>query len=502
MTDAAPTISHLLHDAPDPGAVAFVEDLPDGTVVRLGYADAAARVDGLAAELAARSVTAGAVVGLAVPKSVDALLTIHAVLACGAVVVPIDPRAAAQAIADVVTAASPVLVVTGGNAQRKLDTALVDQPETVPLDVLVAVATARTNVPEAARVAVPSSAAYVIFTSGSTGVPKGIVHDHASARAYADAAVDAHELVATDVVAGIAPLHFDQSTVELYAAPIAGCAVAPVPDNVLRFPGSIVEHSIRHSATVWYSVPTLFAGLLEHGGLADRPPSTLRVILYGGEPFAVDVVRALMDALPDVRIQNVYGPAETNGVSVFEVQRRHTDLNAIPIGHPWAVAQFDLRPPADGGEYPELWLAGPTLMRGYLGRDDLTAERIVVDDAGTRWYRSGDLVETTDEGLVFRGRVDHQVKVRGVRIELEAVEATLERIDGVEVAVVASNGDGLVAALACDDLRSARRGASAGLSGPALPTDWVELTEFPTTQSGKLDRSSIRTTLVRRMNNA
>jgi acyl-coenzyme A synthetase/AMP-(fatty) acid ligase len=312
-------------------------------------------------------------------------------------------------------------------------------------------------------------------------------------------AADAHGLCADDVVAGIAPLHFDMSTLELYVAPFVGAAVAPVADPVLRFAASVVAHTVRHQATVWYLVPSLLTSMIEANLLSTESVPSLRLVAYAGEPYPGPKVAALVERLPGVRIQNAYGPAETNVVSVYDVGPDTAFHDAVPLGWAWSGAVFDVR-----GDNSELWLAADTMMQGYLGRPDLTAERMETDSRGQRWYRSGDVVRLTDDGWVFAGRVDHQIKLRGVRLELEALEALLEGLDGVSVAVVAGYPADqpveLVAGIVATDAASSGVAAQARrvLPASATPIEITRLSEVPNTQSGKVDRSRIRTSLRQR----
>ncbi len=143
----------------------------------------------------------------------------------------------------------------------------------------------------------PGDPAYIIYTSGSTGRPKGIVHSHRSALAYATRGSDAYDLTAADRLANIAPLHFDQSTFELYAAPLVGAAVIIVPEPVLRFPASLSELIEEQRVTVWYSVPYLLDQLSTRGALDQRDLTSLRWVLFGGEVYPPGALARLMRQL-------------------------------------------------------------------------------------------------------------------------------------------------------------------------------------------------------------
>jgi amino acid adenylation domain-containing protein len=292
----------------------------------------------------------------------------------------------------------------------------------------------------------PDDPAYIIYTSGSTGRPKGIVHTHRSALAYAVAAAAGYELSSDDRMVNIAPLHFDQSTFELYASAIVGAAVIVVPDPVMRFPASVAALVEAERATVWYSVPHLLMQMVARGALAERDLSSLRWILFGGEVFPPGQLAELMALIPSARVSNVYGPAEVNQCTRHDLDAPPTGDEPVPIGRAWDAARcgssrstarsIRAARPVPPGEPGVLLVATDTMMAGYWGRDDLTAASTVVDD-GVRWYVTGDLVVENPSGdLVFLGRVDNQVKIRGHRVELEAIDAVLADVDGVTAATV------------------------------------------------------------------
>ncbi len=358
----------------------------------------------------------------------------------------------------------------------------------------------------------PSDPAYIIYTSGSTGAPKGIVHSHASALAYARAAVDEYQLGTGDRLANIAPLHFDQSTFELYAAPLAGAAVLVVPDPVLRFPASVSELVARERITVWYSVPYLLEQLSARGALDERDLSAVRWVLYGGESFPPSTLAELMHQLPTASFSNVYGPAEVNQCTAYHL-RRPPD-GPVPIGRAWRAAEIRILDPDDHsievepGQVGTIAVSTPTMMSGYWNRPDLTDESTLVDADGTRWYLTGDLACARDDGeLVFLGRVDHQVKVRGHRIELEAIDALLREVGGVSAATVIVDrpdaGDDRLVALVVsdvanpvstdtvDDLLRSR------LPRYAVPAEVRVVDSLPRTATGKIDRNAAQALVER-----
>ncbi|MEM8619077.1 MAG: amino acid adenylation domain-containing protein [Actinomycetota bacterium] len=518
---------HTIAGLVDPARLAALGVSLDHTAVAdgtqtLSWTEYDRRIGQLATVLRDGGVRRGDRVAVHLTKSVDSFCAVHAVIRAGAVNVPLDPLAPVAAVAAVAADAAPAALISDARAAvlrpltEELRPSLLVMPtrNDPPTDgghrrVATAVAIEAAIPMVADDEGDPHNPAYIIYTSGSTGRPKGIVHTHASALAYARAAVDLYELRPSDRHANIAPLHFDQSTFELYAAPLAGASVLVVPDAVMRFPASLGQLVAEQRVTVWYSVPYLLMQLLERGGLDDRDLSSLRWVLFGGEAFPPTSLAELMHRLPRCRFSNVYGPAEVNQCTHFEP--RHPLDEAVPIGAPWSAAELVVVSPdgppgaaatvADGAA-GQLLVASPTMMSGYWQREDLTSAVIVdrTDRPGVRWYVTGDLVRRRADGdLDFLGRSDNQVKVRGHRVELEAVDAALLDQPGVHAATVVverppAAEHRLVAAVVVDgeafDERATLGALRRRLPSYAVPSEIRSVPSLPRTGTGKVDRNA------------
>jgi len=507
----------------DRGIPPTASALSDGTDA-LDYGELAAEAGRLASALRTLGVERGDRVGVHLRKSVWSFVAVHGVLRAGAVMVPLDPLAPVEHVTSVLEDAGVEVLVTDARAATVAAVAA-EVPLTgaivrfgssaagavesegftvVPWSSLAGLEVA--SIPDVVEVD-PDDDAYIIYTSGSTGRPKGIVHTHRSALSYVRLAAAAYELVPSDRLANIAGLHFDQSTFELYVAPFAGAAVTVVPDAVLRFPASVSELVERERVTVWYSVPYVLRQLVTRGALEARDLSSIRWILYGGESYPPDELGDLMRALPAATVSNVYGPAEVNQCMRYDLAGPPSPPIDVPIGRAWGETELvvvDGDTPVAAGS-GELLVASTTMMDRYWNRPDLTAaaiiERTFPGSTATRWYRTGDLVESDADGdLVFLGRADNQVKIRGQRLELEAIDATIRQLDGVaEVASVVFADEagerGVVAVIeavpgSSVSLREVQRHVASRHPRVAVPVDVVTLDVLARTGTGKVDRNT------------
>jgi acyl-coenzyme A synthetase/AMP-(fatty) acid ligase len=297
----------------------------------------------LAASLIRAGVRPGDRVAVARPKAAESVVAMHGVLRSGAVAVPVDPMAPAPAARQVLGDAAVRAVVGDMSTIAKLDPWSVDgvhlltviatgavdpaDPRCLAWDLAISTTDERTPLPRPA----PDDAAYIIYTSGSTGRPKGILHTNASALAYVERAVETHAITAADRIGGMCPLHFDMSTLELYAGPLAGATTVVMNEAQLKFPATLAERSETERVTFWYAVPFQLRQIVERGALERRNLRSLRHVVYAGEPYPPMALRALMERLPHVAVTNAYGPAEVNVCTVHEVTAPPDD-RAIPIG--------------------------------------------------------------------------------------------------------------------------------------------------------------------------
>ena len=445
-------------------------------------------------------------VALLCDRSPAAIAGLLAVLRAGAAPVPVDPRAPTARRAGQLAALRPAVVLA--------PTDISPLPAPLPH-----VALEPQPPPPAARgaadavQATPDDAAYVLSTSGSTGAPKGVVVTHRGVGNYTAADRSTFGLGPGDRVLQFTSLAFDVSAEEIYPCLTAGATLVLRTEVMLDEPEAFLDGCARLGITVVHLPTSFFHELVadvERG--AARVPPSLRLVVIGGEPAQPARVQAWCRAAPHVALYNAYGPTET---TIATTLARLDDAAAdggcwqVPLGRALPGTAVHLLDaglnPVPTGVLGEVYVGGAGLARGYLDRPDLTADRFVPAPwhHGERLYRTGDLARRLADGqLVFVGRADRQVKVRGHRIEPADVENRLVALPEVREAVVAARTvDGpdveLIAYVRpegpADRTLPARLRERLADLLPAslLPTRWVLVDRLPLTPGGKVDTAAL-----------
>ncbi|MDB4950669.1 MAG: tycC1, partial [Gemmatimonadetes bacterium] len=464
----------------------------------IDYRELNERANRLARHLARLGVGPDARVGVCLERSPELVVALLAVLKAGGAYVPLDPGYPAERLEFMLADAGVGLLVS---RTRLLDR-LPAGRETVDLDRLSDVL--RAEDPSNLAVSVTGeNLVYVLYTSGSTGLPKGTEVPHRAIPGFFPA-VDPAGPGADTVLLQHSSTSWDALTLELWPALLRG-------GTCVLFDGPSATPAELGEAVRDHGVNTLWLTAAYFNALVDTAPDALtgvRTAMVGGEAVSAAHVRAAQRRHPTLRIVNGYGPSEcTVFCAAHEVGALGDDATTIPIGRPVGdrrvyVLDAGLNP-VPVGIPGELYVGGPAVARGYLGRPRLTAERFVPDPfgggAGARLYRTGDRASWRADGtLEFRGRIDEtQVKIRGFRIEPGEVEAALRRAEGVDdCAVVARDDAGgekrlvayVVGGAGPDALRAHLR---AGLPEYMQPGAIVHLDRLPLTPHGKLDRRAL-----------
>ncbi len=459
--------------------------------VSLDHAGLEARSFALAAQLRAMGVGPGTVVAVALPRSLELVVALVAVVRAGGAYLPLDLAHPDERLARIIASARPVCVLADAATQAWRG----DVPVLPPAQWSAVSFAAPWADPT------PDDAAYVIYTSGSTGEPKGVVIEH---RAIVNRLLwmRAHyRFAADDRVLQKTPATFDVSVWEFFLPLLCGATLVVAGPEAHRDPTELARLIRTHGITTAHFVPSMLDAFLA------APASDglrLRRVFTSGE--ALDAaLRDRFHGRVHAELHNLYGPTEAAVDVSFWPATAEDRSRPVPIGFPvWNTRLYVLdarMQPLPVGVPGDLYLGGVQLARGYLGRDDLTAERFLADPflPGQRIYRTGDVARWRADGAVeYLGRSDHQVKLRGLRIELGEIEAALRELPGMErVEVLLRNdlpGEARLVAYVPSALADAavlRAHLATRVPDYMLPSAFVGVDHWPVTANGKLDRSAL-----------
>ncbi len=482
-----------------------VRERPEAVALELGeeqmtYGELSQASDHIAQHLCLRGVKAGEVVGLSVERSFERVGALLGILKVGAIYWALEENLPEARLRWLIEDAHPILILCGRNTAGNFS----GQQSVCSVEDLI-------KAPREASAFIPirtnaEDPAYISYTSGSTGQPKGVVVPHRGVVRLVKGA-DYVSLTPQETLLHMSPLSFDASTFELWGALLSGGRVVLMPPGQpsLAEIGSVIRH---HGITTLWLTAGLFHLMVDER-LDDLTP--LRQLLAGGDVLSPRHVAKARRALPACTIVNGYGPTEnTTFTCCYTVTADTESMTTVPIGRPIAntrvyILDANLQP-VPVGVAGELFAGGDGVACGYLNQPELTEERFIPDPfslkPGERLYRTGDRVRWREDGNIeFLGRVDHQVKVRGFRVEMGEIESALRAIPGVrEAVVVQREGPGTERAVVAylvgvakapldpDDVRRQLRNQ---LPEYMIPSAFVILDQLPLLPNGKLDRRNL-----------
>lgn len=490
----------------------------------ISYKELTARVDSLAKGIVA-SFDTRSKIAICASKSIDTIIIMLACLRAGMPYVPVDFRSpidrqlfvlkdsgAKGLYMDGVTVEQwrgwmgtlPCRLITAASDEREGPTSSAGR---VTLDDLITSGSVNNgggcHLPDLEA----NDIAYIIYTSGSTGDPKGVVITYGNASAFVDWGIGYFDLRPEDRVAVHAPLHFDLPIFDIYVSLATGAAAYLIDDSVTMFPEAVLDFLKDYDITVMYAVPSALTSLANRSSLKKGDLPYLRLLLYAGEEFHLANLKRLMGKLPDTKVYNLYGPVETNVVTVFPVNGQLEQFDRIPIGAPVDHAEILLvdevrtvieEPDVEG----EILVHSPSVTPGYLNRSGLTDKhKESIDHNGKQltYFRTGDYGKWDEnEILHFVGRKDELIKTRGFRVELGEIETLMYKNPHVaEAAVIAEpNSEYTNLIIACVVLKIKDSIDDVGVINwcrKMLPTYMVPqrvyfFDQFPRTGTGKVSK--------------
>ncbi|MDP9649651.1 amino acid adenylation domain-containing protein [Paraburkholderia caledonica] len=485
----------------------------------IDYATLDARANALAQRLRGLGVRTEMRVALCINRSIEGIVAMLAVMKAGGAYVPLDPVYPHERLRLLVRLSRPALGLVGGTAPRevfvKAGVPIIDLRES-PSCPSCTQESGRHEKTLADRTDTPDQTAYVLFTSGSTGEPKGVAVEHRSVSAFARAHARWCGLSAGDRVLQFASHSFDNSVAEIFPALAVGAALVLRPDGPMAPDHAFAHYLERHAVTV-ADLPTAFwhewAHRLGAGDLTCAPRPPLRLVLAGGEKLQYEALRKWQAAATtaDIRMGDTYGLTEATVNSIVgELARESVGAQAVlplgrPLGNTRAYVVDEQGRPVPAGVTGEIWIGGAGVARGYFDRPALTAARFVPDPfgpPGARCYRTGDLGRLTESGeMVYIGRADTQLKVRGYRIEPAEIEHALRTVPGVRDAKVIARGDCLVAYFVSEQNvepheRALRDALMAQLPCFMVPAAFIAVSALPVNTHGKVDLALLRASAI------
>lgn len=473
---------------------------------QLTYQDLDTRTNQLARALQHRGVGPNVLVGLCLPRSLDFIVALLAVLKAGGAYIPLDPAYPPDHLTLLLEDAQPAILLTHSKlgvhltgthaAAQCLDLALASFDSFLPTP--------------PARTILPEQLAYVIYTSGSTGRPKGVGCNHSGVINLLTDFERRQPLLKGDRCSLWASVSFDASVYEIFSALLFGQSLYLVPDDIRASGMMFAQWLYTHKINSAYIPPVLLADLAFWSQKRAEVLS-LRRLLVGVEPINDQLLTTIQGQIPGLRIINAYGPTETTiCATLYTVPFQPPQNKNTPIGKPVQNMQVylldHLMHQVLPGETGEMYVGGTGLAQGYLNRPDLTAERFVPhpfsDISGVRLYKTGDLARYLPDGNIeFLGRYDQQVKLRGFRIELGEIESVLRQHPDVQGSAVVLRTDVqdepclvgyVVPTPDCtpnsDDLHQFLKGK---LPQHMVPATILILDALPLLPNGKLDRRAL-----------
>jgi len=490
-----------------------VEKTPNDIALRYGdecitYLELNQRANELAGYLHQFNVQPDDRIAICLHRGIDLVVSVLAVIKSGAAYVPLDPAYPSQRLAHIIEDSQPVAIITTEDL-KVLFSDSECKSELVCLDSqrFDGSSEQNTSSKQYANLDLAGQSshqlAYIIYTSGSTGKPKGVAIEHRNAVNFISWAQIEFPSLGHETSFFVTSLNFDLSIFEMFG-PLSSGGTVHIVDNALD-----IAH-VRSDSSLINTVPSAVNALLSESAIG----SNVHSINMAGEPLKKSTVDAIFESTNVERVCNLYGPSETTTYSTW-VSMERKDGFIAHIGRPIANTQVyildESNNPVAVGEVGEIYIAGDGVARGYLNRDDLTAERFLPNpfdtNGGSRMYRTGDLGRWLEDGNIeYLGRNDFQVKIRGFRIELGEIEQKLTELNEVNDVLVMAREDrpgdqSLVAYLIRTDeqknshqeLSSAKlkQVLSQQLPDYMVPNAFVWLDEFPLTPNGKIDRASL-----------
>ncbi len=461
----------------------------------ISYGELEKQVHQVAHYLKAQGVKNGDCVAVSLPRSIELIITLIAILENGASYLPLDPNYPSQRLEFMLEDSEAKYMITN----KTFSSALQSETTLLLLEDIFSDLQQYPHQPLNEKVDI-QNVAYILYTSGSTGKPKGVPITHKNIVNLLYSVLEKPGIKETDVLLSITTISFDIAMVELFAPLLKGAKLVITTEETAKDTRLLLNVMKEEGITLMQATPATWQMLIYSGW---EEPLPIRAISTG-EALPMVLAKNIMDRV--IELWNMYGPTETTIWSAMKKVSKTDDV--ITIGIPMANTQLyivnEQNRLVEPGKTGELCIAGDGVATGYWKRDDLTSEKFIKNpfetQLGSVLYRTGDLAKLLPSGDVHcLGRIDDQVKIRGQRIELGEIEQSLDSLDGVNSSVVLLNEDQLIAYVISSDTgndENIQAGIWKALLKNQLPThmipqQFIFVKDFPTTLSGKVDRKAL-----------
>ena len=435
------------------------------------------------------------------PKSADMITGFCAAMYAGRPYVPTDAAAPRGRLEKIISNLAPSAVITNEALAGNLE-GIPGDYKVFLIDELVSRGHDGAEIDSALKTVTDSDPIYIMYTSGSTGAPKGVTIPHRGVLLFARWAERTFGWTSGTVIANQAPLYFDVSVMDVYGAMRCGGHLILTPEALFHFPNKLPEFLRDNAVTHIYWVPTVMINIANSGALDGVELPALKTIAFAGEVMPNKQLNVWRRALPGRVFANLYGPTETDVCTAYVVDREFADSEPLPIGSPLPDMHVLLLG-EDGkavkpGETGEICVSGSGILLGYWNNPEQTARAFASDPDNaaypTRYYRTGDLGWWNERGeLMYSGRRDGQIKLRGNRIELGEIEAAARMLPGAEnvCAVFDKPRQEIVLFVEAAEeitMRTARKELRGAIPAYMMPGRVVTMAQLPHNANDKIDR--------------
>lgn len=440
------------------------------------------------------------------PKSIKSIVSFMGSMYAGSPYVPMDYNVPMARFAATASNLCPTAIITDGDGAAKLNAESISVPIFIYDELLNG--TENTAILSCiAATATDLDAAYIMYTSGSTGTPKGVTISHRAVCDYTKWLTDTFDISKNSIIGMQSAFHFDNSVFDIFAALYTGCMTVIIPEVLFMYPEKLFDFMNEEQISVIFWVPTVMISVANSGVLESKKLDKLKLILFAGEVMPIKQLNRWISCYPSCKFVNMYGPTESTDIVLYYVLDRHFEPGeSLPIGIPCANMKAIIlnseNLPCKDGEQGELCIGGSGISSGYWNAPELTKKAFVQNPLNTKYndriYRTGDIVYKAPDGnIMFVGRSDSQIKLRGNRIELGDIEAAAAATDRVKncCCIFSSESEEIFLFLETDEKiipRKFNMGLKQHLPSYMIPQKIISMSEFPHTPSGKIDRQKLK----------